>query len=464
MFRFRPALVVLLMVIAPVSWGYEPQEPDWNAIGLNAEKQTADYWLKRTPQADRVLLQPAAIQDGNRRLLATEPGMADWQTWPDRVPAAAIRQRIEALSKRPATVLYKTADIQVSSEEIDAWQDNLDLENIQDADDRLFGMIVKRSALRRFPTDRRAFDGKGGIDIDRLQESAVFPGSPVAVLHESKDRQWLFVQSENYAAWVKADAVGLASRQVVMAHVRKQPRRHVTGSQIRTVFQPDSPQISELVLDMGSSLPLRTDWPLSKPVNGQGSLGAWVVDFPLRLDNGLLHFKPVLIARSADTADAPFAATQGNLIRQSFKFIGERYGWGHDYNGRDCSGFVSEIYRSLGIVLPRNTGEQQRMQNYRRIAFTSQMTPAQRIEQVRELRIGDLVFIPGHVMLVVGQDRQGPWVIHDSQNSGVVIGGRFQRLPTNGVAVTPLSAMAIGPGKSYIDAISAVQRIFPEGG
>ena len=215
---------------------------------------------------------------------------------------------------------------------------------------------------------------------------------------------------------------------------------------------------------MGSSLPLRTDWPLSKPVNGQGSLGAWVVDFPLRLDNGLLHFKPVLIARSADTADAPLAATQGNLIRQSFKFIGERYGWGHDYNGRDCSGFVSEIYRSLGIVLPRNTGEQQRMQNYRRIAFTSQMTPAQRLEQVRELRIGDLVFIPGHVMLVVGQDRQGPWVIHDSQNSGVVIGGRFQRLPTNGVAVTPLSAMAIGPGKSYIDAISAVQRIFPEGG
>ena len=92
------------------------------------------------------------------------------------------------------------------------------------------------------------------------------------------------------------------------------------------------------------------------------------------------------------------------------------------------------------------------------------MTPAQRLDQVRELRIGDLVFIPGHIMLVIGHDRQGPWVIHDSQNSEVVIGGRYQRLPTNGVAVTPLLEMAIGPGKSYIDAISAVQRIFPEGG
>jgi len=464
MTKLRPALAAVLMLIVPCAWTYEPPEADWNAIGLNAEKQSATYWLQRSPEVDKLLLQAATIQDGNRRLLASEPGMADWNTWPNRVPAAAIRQRIEALSKRPDTVLFKTVDTSISSEDIDAWLDNLDLANIQDADDRLFGMLVKRSALRRFPTDQRAYDSKGGIDIDRLQESAVFPGTPVAVLHESKDRKWLFIQSENYAAWVNADAVGLASRQVVMTHAQKQPRRIVTGSQIRTVFQPDSTQVSEQVLDMGSTLPLRTDWPLSKPVNGQGGLGAWIVDFPLRLDNGMLHFKPVLIARSADTAEAPLAATRGNLIRQSFKFIGERYGWGHDYNGRDCSGFVSETYRSLGILLPRNTGEQQRMGTYGRIAFTPEMTRVQRLEKIRRLRIGDLVFIPGHVMLVIGQDSHGPWVIHDSQNSGVVIGGQFHRLPTNGVAVTPLLAMSSSPEKSYIEAITAVQRIFPEGG
>lgn len=463
MTEFRPVLAAVLMVISACAWTYEPPEPDWNAIGLNAEKQSIDYWLKRAPDADSVLLQAAAIQDGNRRLLASESGMADWRTWPNRVPAAVIRQRIEALSKRPGAALFRTATSSIPSEDIDAWMENLDLSNIQDADDRLFGMIVKRSALRRFPTDQRAFDSKGGIDIDRLQESALFPGTPVAVLHESKDRKWLFIQSENYAAWVNADGVGLASRQVVMAHFRKQPRRIVTGSQIRTVFQPDSSQVSEQVLDMGSSLPLRTDWPLSKPVNGQGSLGAWIVDFPLRLDNGLLHFKPVLIARSADTSDAPLAASRGNLIRQSFKFIGERYGWGHGYNGRDCSGFVSETYRSLGILLPRNTGDQQRMGSYGRIAFPPEMTRMQRLDEIRRLRIGDLVFIPGHVMLVIGQDSHGPWVIHDSHNSGVVIGGRFHRLPTNGVAVTPLSAMASGPGKPYIEAITAVQRILPEG-
>ncbi|MFZ9362084.1 MAG: SH3 domain-containing protein [Arenimonas sp.] len=458
----RPALAAFLMISTPSAWGYEPPEPDWTSAGITAEKQSPAYWLQRAPDADSVLLQTAAIQESNRRLLAFESGMADWQTWPNRIPREAIRSRIEALSKRPQTPLFKNANLAVTPQEVDGWMANLDLENIMDADDRLFGMAVKRTALRRFPTEQRAFDSKGGIDIDRLQESALFPGSPVAVLHESKDRQWLFVQSENYAAWVKADAIGLASRQFVMAHATRQPRRWITGSQIRTVFHPYAKEVSEQVLDMGSSLPVRTDWPLSKPVNGQGSLGAWIVDYPLRLDNGLLHVKPVLIPRSADTSDAPLAATHGNLIRQSFKFIGERYGWGHDYNGRDCSGFVSEVYRSLGVLIPRNTGDQQRAENFRRIAFTPEMSRTQRIELIRKLRIGDLVYIPGHVMMVIGQDSQGPWVIHDSHTSGIVVGGGFRALPTNGVAVTPLQAMAFGPEKSYLDAITAVQRIFPE--
>ena len=43
-----------------------------------------------------------------------------------------------------------------------------------------------------------------------------------------------------------------------------------------------------------------------------------------------------------------------------------------------------------------------------------------------------------------------------------MLGGGFRALPTNGVAVTPLQAMAFGPEKSYLDAITAVQRIFPE--
>jgi cell wall-associated NlpC family hydrolase len=154
-------------------------------------------------------------------------------------------------------------------------------------------------------------------------------------------------------------------------------------------------------------------------------------------------------------------ASRGNVIRQSFKFLGERYGWGHDYNGRDCSGFVSEVYRSLGILLPRNTGDQQRSMNFKREAFAPELSRAQRIARLQQLQIGDLVFIPGHVMLVIGFDEHGPWVIHDANKSGVIIDGRFQSLASNSVIVTPLLPLALSGERLYADAVTAIQRILP---
>jgi cell wall-associated NlpC family hydrolase len=452
---------LMLMALAANLSADATRQPDWAQIGLTEAKQDAGYWLKRAPWGEQLLMDAASITQRNETLLTSEPTMMHWPSWPDSLGAEEIRTRIESLSKRPTTALFKSGDQTVSAADIDAWMDNLNLEGITASDSRMLGLVVVRTALRRFPSSMRAYDRNGGVDIDRLQESALFPGTPVAILHESRDGKWFFIQSENYAAWASAQAIGIGLRENVMAYATRQPRRYITGSQVRTAFHPYAKQVSELVLDMGGSYPLMTDWPLSKPVNGQGALGSWIIQLPLRLDNGILHFKPALLPRSADTAAKPLPASQASLIRQSFKFLGERYGWGHDYNGRDCSGFVSEVYRSMDILLPRNTGEQQRSKVFERTAFGPELDHAQRVSLLKQLRIGDLVFIPGHVMMVIGHDEQGPWVIHDSHKTGFLLKGSFHALPTNGVAVTPLLPMALSGERSYIDAITAVQRILP---
>lgn len=456
----------LLMAFATQVSAYQAQEPDWARIGLTQAKLETRYWLQRAPLGETVLMSAEAIDERNAGLLRQEPSMVSWSDWTDSLGIKAIRARIEALSKRPQMPLFKNANEAISEAEIDAWMDNLNLDNIHPSGNELFGMVVARAPLRRFPSGQRAFDAEGGVDIDRLQESALFPGTPVAILHESRDAEWLFVQAENYAAWMSAEDVAIAPRNTVMAYAAKQPRRYITGSQVRTVFlpyanNPYAKDFSELVLDMGSSFPVRSVWPLSEPISGQGSLGSWIVELPLRAHSGTLDFRTALIPRSADTAAAPLPASQANLIRQGFKFLGERYGWGHDYHARDCSGFVSDVYRSLGILLPRNTGDQQRSQAFERIAFEPELTRSQRIERLNKLRIGDLVFIPGHVMMVIGTDRYGPWVIHDSNRTGVIIDSAFTGLPSNGVIVTPLLPMAISKDRLYADAVTAVQRILP---
>ena len=95
--------------------------------------------------------------------------------------------------------------------------------------------------------------------------------------------------------------------------------------------------------------------------------------------------------------------TRANILRQAFKFLGERYGWGHSYNARDCSGFVSDVYRSMGVWMPRNTRDQSVSPglNHRLFELRGRSSHAPVCGAAR-LEVGDLVYIPGHVMMVIG--------------------------------------------------------------
>ncbi len=434
---------------------------DWNKLGYSNEKLTDSYWIKRAKKPNSILLNTKLVVNNNKRLAEIDGSVSAWQNWPDSLSAAHIADKINQLSMRPSRVLYSQDGKKLTENEINALLENLSPNTIKSSSKEQFGLITQRSALRAFPSDLRAFSSLGNTDIDRFQESAVFPGTPVAVLHYSADKKWLFVHSELYAAWVKADAVALANRASVFAYTTKTPRLIISGANVRTVFSPDMPNVSDLVLDMGTVFPLLEQWLHTQPINGQGALAGNVIELPVRDAFGMLRVVPVLVPRSADVQKDYLPVTKATIIRQSFKFLGERYGWGHDYGTRDCSGFVSEIYRSMAIILPRNTSDQAKSPAFDREPYGIELSREQRTKRVKQLHIGDLVYVPGHVMMVIGHDAFGPWVIHDSHATGFIQNSYFYAVPTNGVAVTPLLSMAFSTDKTYIDTITAVQHIIP---
>jgi cell wall-associated NlpC family hydrolase len=174
------------------------------------------------------------------------------------------------------------------------------------------------------------------------------------------------------------------------------------------------------------------------------------VDLPTRDTGGALRVVPALIPRAADTHDGPLPATRANVLRQAFKFLGERYGWGHDFDGRDCSGFVCEVYRSLGILLPRNTRDQAVCPALATTPVAPDWPRSRRLEAIHALLPGDLVYTRRHVMIVVGRDDDGPWVIHDTHE------GRTAGANANGVVLQPLLAI---DGGDVIDALTAVVAV-----
>jgi cell wall-associated NlpC family hydrolase len=420
--------------------------------GVETRHLEPAFWIANLPSSDGVLMDADAIATQNAALLREDDSLYRVDALPDTLSAKQVRGWIEAISRKPAATRFDADGKAIDPAVFDGMVRDLALDAIPASQPTRFGLVVRRASLRSFPTGLRVFSRAGDHDIDRFQESALFPGTPVAVAHASADGQWLFVVSPRYAAWIEAAAVATGPRAQVFDYIaRAHAGRIVTGAKVETVHTLEAPRVSELQLDMGVRLPL-LPMPADGLVNGQHAHAAWIVELPVREADGSLAFSPALLQRNTDTAAAPLALTEANLIRQAFKFLGERYGWGHGYNGRDCSGFVSEIYASMGLLLPRNTSDQAVSPALRRTALGPGVSAADRRAAIDALQVGDLIYIPGHVMMMLGRIDGRPYVIHDTNGGTVADGqGGLRSLRLNGVSVTPLEPMRFDGEASYID-------------
>ena len=408
-------------------------------------------WIARCPDAEVVLADASAIARQNRRLFELDPSLCDLTTLPATLDRAAVVERVRRRATLPQGPLVFADGRPAGDVDRARWTAALALDTVPDTVAARYGLVVRRAALRRFPTRERVHASTRATDIDQFQESAFFPGTTVAAVHATPDGAWCFVIGPTYDAWVETDAIGFGDRDAVLAYAAS-ASRVVTAARAETAFVPDAPAISRLAMDMGTTLPEARDWPRDEPVHGQSAGAGHVVLVPTRDADGRLRIVPALMPRSAGTHAGPLPATRAAVLRQAFAFLGERYGWGHDFDARDCSGFVCDVYRSLGIVLPRNTRDQAACPALAATPIPASMPPGDRAAVVRDLLPGDLVFTGRHVMMVVGRDGHDTWVIHDTHE------GRVDGAPANGVVVQPLASVADG---GSLAAITAIVRVLP---
>ena len=454
---FAAAMMFASAAVCAANGGAMPV-PAHEVIGVEEPQLNADFWIAKLQEPDRVLLDPTTIAARNARLLHVDGSMHDLADLP-----AFTRERLTAwigkLSARPDSTLYDRGGQTLDAHALDALIDSLALDAIAPTQLLRYGLIVQRADLRTFPTMQRVFSEPGDTDIDRFQETALFPGTPVAIAHASRDGQWWFVISRRYAAWIEKKFVAEGSAGQVLGYAGRAPYRIVTGAVASTVMTPEASALSELRLDMGVRLPMLADWPAAQPVNGQHAYTAYVIDLPVRDEAGKLVFAPALLQKNADTHAGYLPLTPANILRQAFKFLGERYGWGNSYDARDCSGFVSDVYRSMGVDMPRNTRDQSVSPGLEHRLFGAGDDRAARVGAARALQVGDLVYIPGHVMMAIGAIGGEPYVIHDTTGlSYRRDDGSKVRVRLNEVSVSPLLPLLAGDTQTYVDRMTAIVR------
>lgn len=254
-------------------------------------------------------------------------------------------------------------------------------------------ITVIHASIRVFPTHKPVFFGPlspgRGFPFDMMQNSLVPAGTPVLITHESKDRQWVLVETDWVAGWVRRQEIALVDDAVMAAYL-SYPLAGFWSDQVPVIRRDKPPLFSGRV---GMALPMTGHHP---------DTGYITVLAPVR---NLLGDAELLDARVPDneTGQLPFPATEDNFARILNALMGQTYGWGGLYENRDCSALLQDLFAGFGIPLPRNSKDQA---DSGKITFLEGLSGREKQDLIRTqgVPLRTLLYMPGHIMLYLGQD------------------------------------------------------------
>lgn len=398
----------LLVSSNPVFAEDLPPLPDGPLIltSVTPEMLNADYWISKIPDPDAPIKTPEELPHFNKEIRAMLPEQMDVLQMDSSRSGKGTQEDLanvyKALSGR--TGLMFADDSRVTKEFFEKQvKPVMAFDKVPSKIQLGWGAAVRAASVRAIPTDVKLIEKPGDIEFDVLQFTQIKLWTPVAIYHTSSDGKWYYIQAPYTRGWVRAkDIAVFPSRAALKKHVRSSKFLVVTGESVLVFADPHLTK-SPLRASMGTILPLI----------GQNERTN-VVELPVRGEGGKVSIEKGYLGRRADVSKGFPAFTQRNIIRQAFKLLGARYGWGGMYNGRDCSGFTHDVFLSVGVDMPRDSKQQSFVGTQLGHFPPFQGTEA-KIEAIRSGAPGmTLLRMPMHLMLYLGEVNGQFYVIHST--------------------------------------------------
>jgi len=356
------------------------------------EKTDPRYWLKimkNTMDVDAELMDKTEIAAFNQAVYSdyTKTKVKDLSKLELNVSGDYVKGLINNYTKiKSGTTVYKTAKTTLTNTEKEAILSNRNLNNISSNVTASYGIIVQFATMRAYPTlcftSSETYNG--------LQETALGVGESVVIYSYSADKEWCFVQAEDYYGWIQTENVALCTKDEFTQYYRSNNYMVVIGERIT---------INSTVLRMGDKLPYKSV-----------DESKFIVYMPTKCGDNTLCINEIEVENNELVHDGFLTYTYTNLFNQGFKLLNTPYRWG-DYiiDGRDCSSTQNAIYRCFGFVMPRNTSNQQVIPGYSTVVNGLNNT------SMKNYKIGTLIFTNSHVMMYIGQDENGNcYLLHNS--------------------------------------------------
>lgn len=286
---------------------------------------------------------------------------------------------------------------EVGSSVVDEILENRNMTAIKDQYDIQKAIIIRRTNLRAFPTQIHFYDNKSLENFDRIQESELPINSPVLVLHESKDKKWVFVISDIYMGWIKEEDI---------AYAKEKDWDYFIDNSSFGVITESSFKKDDIAFDMGVKLPY---------IEAKSEGYQFVI--PVREKDKKVGKKKIIIPRDkAHIGYLPY--TKRNLYIQAFRYEGVNYSWSGMDSGVDCSSYILNVYRTFGFRFPRNTVDQNK--SVGRVVSLENKTEEEKLMILKENEIG-LLYQKGHAMIYLGVKEGKHYMIHASGSTMKVV-------------------------------------------
>lgn len=261
------------------------------------------------------------------------------------------------------------------------------LENCAIATDNLEGRLLPTTDVYLHD---RAIPGQG-YPFDMLQETAIWAGTPLYVIQQTKDKGWSLVISPTEIVWVKSQGVAKVSQSFMERWLRMAKKQLVAITKTATAVV-DQEGNFRFYAYVGTILPgkLFTDnsgYEVAVPVRGKTGF-AFTVESKLTAEQA---------------TSVPLLLTPQNIINVMETLLGRPYGWGNLYFYNDCSAEMQNMYAPFGIWLPRNAQSQTSTQFLvnEDISLLSEDNRMQHLAKNGE-PFTTLVYIDNHVFAYLG--------------------------------------------------------------
>ncbi len=322
-----------------------------------------------------------------------------------------------------------------------------------------YAVCVKRSELKCWPTSKMITDEAGDTNFDYSVASFVRVNEPALVLGSSADGAFYYLVTYTYKGWVVKDAVAICSSAEEWKNawqIEESSMALVTSDKLYLETSNVDSASSQLLLTMGSQLEIATDSGRSDTIGNRNAAQNLVVYIPTRTESGSYQKTKALISQSdlneGNVSIGFLPMTTENILNQSFKYLGDCYGWGGMLNSVDCSGLARDVYACFGLMMPRDSSKQAATP-----AFSYDVSGSGDQDKKADLDkvpAGSLVYFPGHEMIYLGKVNDHYYVISAVSTINPTDGGSGR---IRSVVISTLDGTMRGSGNSWLGDLTSIQ-------